>query len=40
MASSQPRGPNVRDLTYPPIIVAAKTAFRLLGQKFDSLGVL
>jgi 1-acyl-sn-glycerol-3-phosphate acyltransferase len=28
----------VRDLTYPPIIVAAKTAFRLLGQKFDMTG--
>ena len=28
----------MRDLTYPPIIVAAKTAFRLLGQKFDMTG--
>jgi 1-acyl-sn-glycerol-3-phosphate acyltransferase len=28
----------VRDLTYPPIIAAAKTAFRLLGQKFDMSG--
>ena len=26
----------VRDLTYPPIIVAAKTGFRLLGQKIRS----
>ena len=26
------------DLTYPPIIVAAKTAFRLLGQKFTMTG--
>jgi 1-acyl-sn-glycerol-3-phosphate acyltransferase len=24
----------VRDLTYPPVILTAKTAFRLLGQKF------
>ena len=28
----------MRDLTYPPIIVAAKTAFRLLGQRFDMTG--
>jgi 1-acyl-sn-glycerol-3-phosphate acyltransferase len=28
----------VRDLTYPPIIVAAKTGFRLLGQKLDMTG--
>jgi len=28
----------VRDLTYPPIIVAAKTAFRLLGQRFQMTG--
>ena len=26
------------DLTYPPIIVAAKTGFRLLGQRFDMSG--
>lgn len=25
----------MRDLTYPPIIVAAKTAFRVLGQRID-----
>jgi len=28
----------VRDLTYPPIIVAAKTAFRVLGQRFVITG--
>ncbi|MGH3362359.1 MAG: lysophospholipid acyltransferase family protein [Nocardioides sp.] len=28
----------MRDLTYPPIIVAAKTAFRLLGQKIEMTG--
>jgi 1-acyl-sn-glycerol-3-phosphate acyltransferase len=28
----------VRDLTYPPIIVTAKTAFRLLGQRFQMDG--
>ncbi len=28
----------MRDLTYPPIILAAKTAFRLLGQRFDVIG--
>jgi len=28
----------VRDLTYPPIIAAAKTGFRLLGQRFDVTG--
>ena len=28
----------MRDLTYPPIIVAAKTAFRLLGQRIDMTG--
>ncbi|MDP3890581.1 1-acyl-sn-glycerol-3-phosphate acyltransferase [Nocardioides sp.] len=28
----------MRDLTYPPIIVAAKTIFRLLGQKFQMEG--
>jgi 1-acyl-sn-glycerol-3-phosphate acyltransferase len=28
----------VRDLTYPPIIVAAKSAFRLLGQRFQMTG--
>jgi 1-acyl-sn-glycerol-3-phosphate acyltransferase len=28
----------MRDLTYPPIIVAAKTAFRLLGQRFQMSG--
>jgi len=28
----------VRDLTYPPIIVTAKTAFRLLGQRFQMTG--
>ena len=28
----------MRDLTYPPIIVAAKTGFRVLGQKFDIVG--
>lgn len=26
------------DLTYPPIILAAKTGFRLLGQRFDMTG--
>ena len=28
----------MRDLTYPPIIVACKTAFRLLGQKIHMTG--
>ncbi|MFC6287026.1 lysophospholipid acyltransferase family protein [Nocardioides sp. GCM10027113] len=28
----------MRDLTYPPIIVLAKTAFRLLGQRIDLQG--
>ena len=28
----------MRDLTYPPIIVACKTAFRLLGQRIDMDG--
>ncbi|GAA5140581.1 lysophospholipid acyltransferase family protein [Nocardioides marinquilinus] len=28
----------MRDLTYPPIIVAAKTAFRLLGQRIQLSG--
>ena len=28
----------MRDLTYPPIIWTAKTAFRLLGQRFDMTG--
>ena len=28
----------MRDLTYPPIIVTAKTAFRLLGQRFQMSG--
>lgn len=28
----------MRDLTYPPVIVAAKTAFRLLGQRFQMSG--
>lgn len=28
----------MRDLTYPPIIVAAKTAFRVLGQRIDLAG--
>ena len=28
----------MRDLTYPPIIVTAKTAFRLLGQRFQLTG--
>ena len=28
----------MRDLTYPPIIVACKTAFRLLGQKIEMTG--
>ena len=28
----------MRDLTYPPIIVAAKTGFRLLGQDFQRTG--
>src|SRR4051794_3353903 len=31
-------GPSVRDLTYPPVIVAAKTAFRLLGQRIELTG--
>lgn len=26
------------DITYPPIILSAKTAFRVLGQKFDIVG--
>ena len=29
----------MRDLTYPPIILACKTAFRLLGQRIDLQGV-
>ena len=37
-----PRGTPVtramRDLTYPPIILAAKTGFRLLGQRFQITG--
>ena len=28
----------MRDLTYPPIIVAAKAGFRLLGQRFQLTG--
>ncbi|WP_244930677.1 lysophospholipid acyltransferase family protein [Nocardioides sp. W7] len=28
----------MRDLTYPPIILAAKTGFRLLGQRFTMTG--
>ena len=28
----------MRDITYPPIIVAAKTAFRALGQRFQMTG--
>jgi len=28
----------MRDITYPPIIVAAKTGFRLLGQRFTMTG--
>ncbi|WP_243058302.1 1-acyl-sn-glycerol-3-phosphate acyltransferase [Nocardioides sp. SR21] len=28
----------MRDLTYPPVIGTAKTAFRLLGQRFDMTG--
>jgi 1-acyl-sn-glycerol-3-phosphate acyltransferase len=28
----------LRDLTYPPVILAAKTAFRVLGQKFQMSG--
>ena len=28
----------MRDLTYPPIIVACKAAFRLLGQKIHMTG--
>ena len=28
----------MRDLTYPPIIAAAKTSFRLLGQRFELSG--
>ena len=28
----------MRDLTYPPIIAAAKPGFRLLGQRFDMTG--
>lgn len=28
----------MRDITYPPIIMACKTGFRLLGQKFDVQG--
>lgn len=28
----------MRDLTYPPVIVAAKTGFRLLGQRFTMTG--
>lgn len=28
----------MRDITYPPVIVAAKTAFRVLGQKFVITG--
>ena len=29
----------MRDLTYPPVIVAAKTAFRLLGQRIVMTGI-
>jgi 1-acyl-sn-glycerol-3-phosphate acyltransferase len=28
----------MRDLTYPPVILTAKTAFRLLGQRFQMTG--
>ena len=28
----------MRDITYPPIIVTAKTGFRLLGQRFTLTG--
>jgi 1-acyl-sn-glycerol-3-phosphate acyltransferase len=28
----------LRDITYPPVILTAKTAFRLLGQKFQMTG--
>jgi 1-acyl-sn-glycerol-3-phosphate acyltransferase len=28
----------MRDLTYPPVILAAKTGFRLLGQRFSMTG--
>nr|WP_246210469.1 lysophospholipid acyltransferase family protein [Nocardioides piscis] len=28
----------MRDLTYPPVILTAKTAFRLLGQRFRMVG--
>lgn len=28
----------MRDYTYPPVILTAKTAFRLLGQKFEMTG--
>jgi 1-acyl-sn-glycerol-3-phosphate acyltransferase len=28
----------MRDITYPPIIAAAKLGFRLLGQRFDMVG--
>jgi len=28
----------MRDYTYPPVIAAAKTGFRLLGQRFDMTG--
>ena len=28
----------MRDLTYPPVIAAAKTTFRLLGQRFQMTG--
>jgi 1-acyl-sn-glycerol-3-phosphate acyltransferase len=28
----------MRDITYPPVIVAAKTAFKLLGQRFQMSG--
>ncbi len=28
----------MRDLTYPPVIVTAKTAFRVLGQRFQMTG--
>src|SRR6476620_6285316 len=28
----------MRDLTYPPIILTAKAAFRLLGQRFQMTG--
>jgi 1-acyl-sn-glycerol-3-phosphate acyltransferase len=28
----------MRDLTYPPVIVTAKTAFRVLGQRFEMTG--